>query len=159
LQVPFEVAGKASARMAVKVEGLDVVEINVLLGETAPGIFTTDGTRAAALNQDFTLNTPENPAAVGSVIQLFLTGQGLLDTTVETGALAPSSPPFPRPLLPVSVNIGGFDAKVLFAGLAPGFVGLTQINVEIPRGAGAASRVVVSFGPNQSGNSVLIAVR
>src|SRR5262249_30216743 len=53
LQVPFEVAGKASARMAVKVEGLDVVEINVLLGETAPGIFTTDGTRAAALNQDF----------------------------------------------------------------------------------------------------------
>ncbi len=160
LQVPFEIAGQTSARMAVKIDGLGAAEIDVLVREAAPGIFTT-GTRAAALNQDSTLNTPENPAATGSVIQLFLTGQGLLDTKVETGALTPSSPPFPKPVLPVTVNVGGFDANVLFAGLAPGFVGLTQINVEIPRGAGPASRarVVVGFGSNYTGTTPTIAVR
>jgi uncharacterized protein (TIGR03437 family) len=46
--------------------------------------------------------------------------------------VAPSSPPFPTPVAPVVVKIGGQIATVQFAGLAPGFIGLLQINVLIP---------------------------
>ncbi|MBI3695732.1 MAG: hypothetical protein HY238_12950 [Acidobacteria bacterium] len=161
LQVPFEVADKGSVRMVVTATGVEPGETTVSIVEAAPGIFTVGDNRAAALNQDFTLNSPDNPADAGSVIQLFITGQGVLDTKVETGALAPVAPPFPKPVLRVAVNIGGFEAKVLFAGLAPGFVGLTQINVEVPRGAGPTNqaRVVVGFGFNQTLTPAFVAVR
>jgi uncharacterized protein (TIGR03437 family) len=161
LQVPFEVAHKTTARLRVSVEGMDPAELPVEVAEAAPGIFTLDGNRAAALNQDFTLNGPDNPAPAGSVLQLFLTGQGLLNARVPTGELAPLTPPFPQPELPAAVRIGEFEARVLFAGLAPGFVGLTQLNVEVPRGLlpSANVRVAVGFGFYQTVKTALVAVR
>jgi uncharacterized protein (TIGR03437 family) len=161
LQVPFEVAHKTTARLRVSVEGMDPAELPVEVAEAAPGIFTLDGSRAAALNQDFTLNGPDNPAPAGSVLQLFLTGQGLLNTRVRTGELAPLTPPFPEPDLPVAVRIGELDARVLFVGLAPGFVGLTQLNVEVPRGLLPSdnARVAVGFGFYQTVKTALVAVR
>ena len=52
---------------------------------------------------------------------------------MTTGDVAPSSPPFPAPIAPVQVKIGGVTAEVQFAGLAPGFIdGLLQMNVLIP---------------------------
>jgi len=98
---------------------------------------------------------------VGTVLQLFLTGQGLLETRVRTGELAPLTPPFPRPYLPAAVRIGDLEARVLFVGLAPGFVGLTQVNVEVPRGVfpSDAARVAVGFGEYQSVKLATVAVR
>ena len=161
LQAPFELAGKTTARLRVTVEGLDPGDLVVEVAEAAPGLFTLDGTRAAALNQDFTLNGPDNPAAAGTVLQFFLTGQGSLDTRVRTGELAPLTPPFPRPRLPVAVRIGDLEATVLFVGLAPGFVGLTQVNVEVPRGVFPSdfARVAVGFGVYQAVKLATVAVR
>ena len=52
---------------------------------------------------------------------------------MTTGDVAPSIPPFPVPLAPVQVRIGGVLADLQFAGLAPGFIGgLLQMNVLIP---------------------------
>ena len=161
LQVPFEVAGKTSTRMVVNVEGQEPAEMSIEVSEAAPGLFTFGGLQAAALNQDFAVNGPDHPAAVGSVVQLFLTGQGLLVTSVRTGELAPATPPFPEPSLPVAVTIHGLNARVLFAGLAPGFAGLTQLNVEVPRGTLPTSqaRVAVAFGVYQALRTATIAVR
>jgi len=132
LQIPYEMAGRDSARMVVNVEGIDPATVDVALVAAAPAVFTVDGLQAAALNQDFTVNGPDNPAAPGSVIQLFLTGQGPVRPPVETGALAPSEP-LSLVTLPVAVRMQGFEAtKVPYAGLAPGFAGLMQLNVEIP---------------------------
>lgn len=127
LVVPREVAGKTRARMVVEAAGLDPAELEVAIAETAPGMFTVDGRRAAALNEDNQLNTPENRAPVGSVVQLFATGLG-------------------RGEVRVSINM--IDAGVRYAGPAPGFAGLGQINVEIPREVGASEfvRVVVRAG-------------
>ncbi len=143
LQAPFELAGKSSARLVLRVPGLDPAEATVPVAPAAPGLFTLDGSRAAALNEDGTLNRPENPASAGSVMQLFLTGQGLLGMAVETGALAPLEPPFPAPAAPVAVSINTIDALVRFAGLAPGLAGLLQLNVQIPERIGASERVMV----------------
>jgi uncharacterized protein (TIGR03437 family) len=161
LQVPFEIASHVTSRMRVTVPDLDPAELSLAVAEASPGIFTLDGRRAAALNQDNSANTPENPAAPGSVIQLFVTGQGAVNVPVASGGLAPESPPFPAPVLPVSVSIDALSARVLFAGLAPGFAGLLQVNAEIPRAVLPASNipVTVAVGVYQSAQVALIAVR
>lgn len=162
LQVPFEVASQGSAQIVANVAGLDPAALTVPVTAASLGIFTTNGTRAAALNQDFTLNTPDNRAVIGSVIHLYVTGQGLLSTPVATGSPAPLTPPFPAPLQqPVGVTMNGIQANVLFAGLAPGFVGLTQIDAEIPRALTPSDNVsvTVGIGFNQTPAPALIAVR
>ncbi len=144
LQIPYEVANRGSARMVVNGEGLDPAAVDIGLYRAAPGIFTIDRSRAAALNQDSTPNSPENPAPAGSVIQLFLTGQGPVSPVVPTGALAPAEPPFPAATSSVDVRIDAYDATVLYAGLAPGFAGLMQLNVEIPSFVTPSDRVRVA---------------
>ncbi len=161
LQVPFELAGRSTTRMVVSVEGLDPAELLLPLREAAPGVFTLDGSRAAALNQDSTVNHPDNSAAPGSVVSMFLTGQGVLDPPIETGALAPVEPPFPAPVLPVKVTMNGLEARVWFAGAAPGFAGLTQLNVEVPPSLRPSGPVNVSVlvGTHPAGKPVTLAVR
>jgi uncharacterized protein (TIGR03437 family) len=63
------------------------------------------------------------------VLQIFATGLGQTDPPGQTGEGAPS---FSRPLLPVTVTVGGVEAPVQYQGLAPGFVGLYQVNVQLP---------------------------
>jgi uncharacterized protein (TIGR03437 family) len=162
LQVPFEVVNQNSAVLTVTSAGLSPASVTVPVADTALGIFTVDNTRAAALNEDYSLNTPSNPATIGSVIQLYVTGQGAVNPKLATGLAAPSSPPFPAPTLqPVGVTMNGIQAKVDFAGLAPNFIGLLQINAVIPKALIPSNDISVSvgIGLNQAPASVLIAVR
>jgi uncharacterized protein (TIGR03437 family) len=160
LQVPYEVAGKTAARMTVSAAGFDPGDMVVPIADAAPGVFTLDGVRAAVLNEDSTLNTPDNPAQAGRLIQVFLTGQGLFSPKVETGALAPLAPPFPALALPVAVTIDGIPARIAFSGTAPGMAGLAQVNAEVPAGVAPSDRakLVVAVGA-ASAAPVMIAVR
>ena len=132
LQIPYESAGKAVVTAHIEVDGYDASDFTLNLVPANVGVFTTDRFRVAALNQDGSLNSAENPAPAGSVVQFYATGQGKLDLAIATGIAAPSLPPFPVPVTPVTVQIGGKPAKVKFIGLAPGTVGMLQLNVEIP---------------------------
>ena len=101
----------------------------------SPGFFTANaqGTgQIAALNQDNTVNSTTNMAKTGSYIQLFLTGQGSgiqgghpPDGAPTSGVVSTSSVP--------AVYIGGSLATLQYSGLAPGYPGLWQINVQIPK--------------------------
>ncbi|MGH9673355.1 MAG: hypothetical protein ACRD44_09250, partial [Bryobacteraceae bacterium] len=127
-----------------------------------PALFTLSGTGAgqvAALNQDNTLNGPQSPADVGSILQLFATGEGTLSPAPETGAFAEDTTA--RPLLPVTVTIGGVSATVLYAGPSPGSVfGLLQVNVAAPpAGQGAAVPVVLTVGSSRSPDGATVAIR
>ena len=73
--------------------------------------------------------TAENPAERGEVLQIFATGLGETNPPGQTGEAAPSSSTV---LLPVTVTVGGVEAPVQYQGLAPGFVGLYQVNVQLP---------------------------
>jgi uncharacterized protein (TIGR03437 family) len=143
LQVPVEIAGKRTTHLKVEVDGLDPAEMDLDVAEVAPGIFTVDGRYAAVLNQDSSVNSPQRPAAPGTVVQLFLTGQGTVTPRVETGALAPGPPSFAFPNQRVSVSIHSLEARVPYAGMAPGLAGLLQVNAEIPGAIGASDSVVV----------------
>jgi uncharacterized protein (TIGR03437 family) len=108
------------------------VQMNV----ASPGLFTASSTgvgQIAAVNQDGAINSPENRAQRGSVISLYATGQGFIPNAPADGEAAQgaiSTPDKPR----VIINAAFVDdADVQYSGLAPGFVGLWQINVRIPQ--------------------------
>jgi uncharacterized protein (TIGR03437 family) len=105
-------------------------------------------------NQDFTINTGANPARPGSVIIVYMTGQGAVDNPVATGAPA-SGNPLSQARLPVTAAIGGRTAEVLFAGLTPGFVGLLQVNLRVPLLSSGDYPVVVTIGGVASNSAVI----
>jgi len=97
-----------------------------------PGIFTING-QAAVLNQDGTVNTPANPAALGTIVSIYATGAGPLATPLEDGEITPLPPPYFPVLSAPEVLIAGVPATVEWAGAAPGLIaGGVQINVQLP---------------------------
>jgi uncharacterized protein (TIGR03437 family) len=160
-QVPVELAGQSTAQVVVQNGTLPSPPVSLSLAPTGPGIFTATVNgrpQGAVLNKDFTLNTPANPARLGDIIQVFATGQGQVSNTPANGAPAPSSPLATTPAPPV-VLIGGRQADIAFSGLAPGFVGLWQINAVVPAtiSAGDAVTVQIVYG-NATSNITTIAI-
>jgi uncharacterized protein (TIGR03437 family) len=118
----------------------------VQMDVASPGLFTFNASGTgplAALNQDNTVNTASNPIARGQVIQLFATGQGFVPGAAPDGQ--PSSGLVSTQWLPRVVIGTDFvaDSDIQYSGLAPGLVGLWQINVRIPDKVAPASAVTV----------------
>jgi uncharacterized protein (TIGR03437 family) len=160
--VPYEVDGAATAQILVNYRGYNVAAGTVTVAASAPSIFTmSSGTgQAAAINQDGSVNDAANPAAEGSTIVLYLTGEGQTSPFGVDGQIA-SSAPFPMPHLPVKVTIGGQTAAYSYAGAAPDDVaGVMQINAIIPSGiVGSAVPISVQIGTASTQNGVTIAVQ
>jgi uncharacterized protein (TIGR03437 family) len=143
--VPYEVSGATTVE--VEFEGRRSAPIPIRIVEAAPALFTQDASgrgRAAILNQDYGLNTPQRPAARGTVVMLYATGGGQTNPASSTGQIAGSD--LRTLALPVNVTIGGRLAETLYAGAAPGLVtGLLQINVWVPADAPTGDGVPVSI--------------
>lgn len=160
LQVPFELAGGAQADVVVNNNGILAVPDTIVIG-TAPALFTTGETGdgpGAFLRPDNSAVDASRPVAAGEVLQLFATGLGLLKNPAVTGEAAPGANEVAGI---VSVTIGGVTAEVQYAGLAPGWVGLYQINVVVPAGvAGDNVPVIVSVdGSPATGRAVIPLIR
>jgi uncharacterized protein (TIGR03437 family) len=97
------------------------------------------------------INTSTAPASVGDILEIYCAGLGPVSPTVADGVAAPLLT-LSRTVNPVSVIIGGQPAQVLFAGLAPGFAGLYQVNVVVPPGvaAGASVSLIVTEAGSSS---------
>jgi uncharacterized protein (TIGR03437 family) len=124
--VPYEVAGKATTQLQVMVQGTPTNTVSLPVAASSPGVF-------AITNQDGSVNSASNPASANSVLVLYGTGEGTTNPSVPDGNV--NATVFPKPVLPVSVQIGGQNAGIQYAGAGPGFVaGVLQVNVQIPPG-------------------------
>ncbi len=161
--VPYGVAGRARTRVEIEYQGRRSAVAEVQVTESAPAIFTVNssGTGAGAiLNEDATLNAPNNAAARNSVVVIYATGEGQTTPSGVDGQVTGAA--LKRPTLPVRVTIGGQQAEVLYAGSAPGLVsGVLQVNARVPAGvaAGSTVAVVVTVGSAGSQAGVTLAVR
>jgi uncharacterized protein (TIGR03437 family) len=157
---PYSVGG-GTVRLFVESAAAASAPVAVAVAATAPGIFTADGSgrgQASAINQDGTINGPSAPAAAGSVLSLYATGEGQTLPAGVDGKLA--APPLPQPLAPVTVTIGGVSAAVRYAGgAADQIAGLMQVNVVVPGGLSGAVPVVLTVGGVASQGGVTVTVR
>jgi uncharacterized protein (TIGR03437 family) len=136
-QVPMGApqTGTADVQVFQPATGRVLGDTTVGMNAALPGFFAQAGTgigAAAALNQDNTVNSQTNPAVQGSVIQLFGTGQGFIPGGPPDGNV--SNGPLPTPSVPMLIMGTDFvpPANIQYSGLAPGLVGVWQVNVLIP---------------------------
>jgi uncharacterized protein (TIGR03437 family) len=155
-QIPVDLP-VGTASIVVTANGVTVGTATVAIQAVSPGLFKLAENRAAALNPDYSVNSPAAPASAGSVIAAYLTGLGATDNPVATGAAASSNPPS-HVTATVTATVGGQPAEVQFAGLAPGYGGLYQVNVVIPQIAPGDYPLQVSAGGLPS-NTALVSVR
>ncbi|MBI1358405.1 MAG: hypothetical protein GC160_29060 [Acidobacteria bacterium] len=144
-QVPYEVADRSTVQVAVVRDGVRGPNVAMALQAAAPALFAwgDDPSRAIAVYADGTLNGEDNPAAPGQPLIFFATGEGQTAPPGRTGV--PAEAPYPAPLGDVELWIGGEQATLDYAGAAPGFVGLMQINARMTQASGKAS-VVLKVG-------------
>ena len=143
-QVPFEIA-PGTAQLTITSNGTTAGPVGLTIQSAAPGLFMYAGGRAPAINQDGTLNLPTNPAPAGSFVSVYLTGQGLVDQPIATGAAAPIRT-VSNTVAQTTATIGGIPATVSFSGLAPGYVGLGQVNLLVPNLPAGDQPVIVTIG-------------
>jgi uncharacterized protein (TIGR03437 family) len=161
--IPVSVAGKTSTVVWVEKNGATVAAVSVSAGDTAPALFTSDSSgkgQVAAFNQDFSINSPSNPAAPGSVVVLYGTGAGLWTEAIPDGQITGSHLVGPR--APVFVRVGKLPAQVIYAGTAPTLVnGVLQVNAVLPPEllSDPATPIQLIVGPYSSPPGTTIAVR
>jgi uncharacterized protein (TIGR03437 family) len=162
-QVPWELAGRLDTTITATEDGRSTAPHLLKLAKYAPGIFTTNGGSAgqgAILDGNYRLVDPSNPAVAGStVVQIYCTGLGPVTNQPATGSPSPNNP-LSTTIGQPSVIIGGALANVVFSGLAPGAVGLYQVNALVPSAAAKGNEVpaAIWIGGLQS-NTVTIPVK
>lgn len=139
LQIPYGLPpGPASLTLAFPQQGASGTTFT--LTATAPGIFT-DSNRFAV---------PQTSCARGQTCILFLTGQGEVSPVIPAGeapALSARLEELPRPLAPVTMTIGGVPAQIVFAGIPPALVGVTQVNFTVaPNTPTGPQDVIIRIG-------------
>jgi uncharacterized protein (TIGR03437 family) len=161
---PYSLAGKASTSITVAFRGAMSNSMLANLQATDPGLLTLDGSgqgQANIRNEDGSLNTPDNPAAIGSTVTLFFTGAGQTNPPGIEGSIAGDSGSTPAGKFFVTMD--GQFANAVSIGTVPGFLqGLIQVTVSVPdkvRPGDARSISITGPGPYAGSQTALISIR
>jgi uncharacterized protein (TIGR03437 family) len=155
-QIPWETK-TGSATVVVSVNGITSATVNITVQSAAPGLFV-QGSHAIVQNSDFSLNTSGNPAKAGGTIMAYLTGAGAVSPEPADGAAAGSGSGLSNVTPTVTASIGGQTAQVSFAGLAPDFVGLWQVNIVVPTGLTQGNYPLTVTVGGQTSNAASVSV-
>lgn len=165
--VPWELAGKQNAVFKVNIGDISTQVRDVAVNTYSPGLFQyiEGGTNKQLLameifrnNQRLGLHGSNRRARSGDVLEMYANGLGpLAGGNPPTGTASPSNPPLLTAVQP-TVTINGINAPVQFSGLAPGFVGLYQVNVQVPNGltSGEYNVVIRIGGVDSTAGKILI---
>jgi trimeric autotransporter adhesin len=171
--VPYQLAGILSPFVQVKYAGQTSNAITLSVVAAAPGVYTQNeqgSGPAAVYNQNGSVNSQSNPEKKGNVVEIFITGEGQTSPPGVTGMVTPitSVSQLPKPLLPVSVLIGGQPASIYFYGEVPFYQGnqlvyvsgVLQIDAIIPAATASGNvSLVVTVGNASSQSNVTLSVQ
>jgi uncharacterized protein (TIGR03437 family) len=138
IQVPFA-AGAGPAVLGINNNG-QIAGFAFQLSPASPGVFADAGG-----------NVLPNPVVkAGTAMALYVTGTGDVTPALKTAyspAVGAALASLPVPVLPLSVTVGGAPAFVEFAGITPGLIGVTQVNILVPASTPTGNQpVVVTVG-------------
>jgi uncharacterized protein (TIGR03437 family) len=135
--------------------------IPIQLAAASPALFQADANNVIAVEAAGTLITPSTPAQPGDVIILYATGLGTTAPPVVysqipfTAARVVQSESFTVQLDAVPVDPGA----IFYAGIAPGFAGLYQINLTLPLSTGPNPQITIGFSGNMSPPGITLPVQ
>ena len=161
--VPYAVDGKLGTQVQVRNGSLTSDAVAMPVAQVSPSIFSVNlsGTGPAAiLNQDgLTVNSAKSPAAKGSYISIYATGEGQTNPGGIDGRMATGGN-LPKPVREVRAWVDGKLAEVQYAGAAPDAVaGLFQVNVRIPLDAASGDvPIEIHVGAASSQRGMTVAV-
>ena len=144
VQVPWEATGYAPFGMIVNGAPSNLQDATV--STYSPGVFMVSPTLGAITHADGSLVSDTSPAAANETVVVYATGLGPVSGAMVTGNPASTTSLQPTSPNQATANIGGINAPVSFSGLTPGFVGLCQINVQVPANAASGSLLIISIG-------------
>jgi uncharacterized protein (TIGR03437 family) len=160
-QVPWQLSGQTQVPLTVTSGDLTSAPIMVTLAAQAPGIFVLNsaGQAAALIAGTASIVAPagsyagSRAAQQGEYITIYCTGLGSVSNQPATGAVASSTTLSATSGASIAVSIGGISAPVSFSGLAPGFLGLYQINVQVPLTSPTGSAVPLTISMGGAGSN------
>jgi uncharacterized protein (TIGR03437 family) len=141
-QVPWEVANQTTATIEVLHSGIVSHSVSVPVVAAQPGIinYSSGGNNfGVILHANYQLADIGHPVKSGETVLIYCTGLGVVNSPPADGAPASGQTTIAAPV----VTVGGISGAVAFSGLAPGFVGLNQVNVVIPPGVPSGNQPVV----------------
>jgi uncharacterized protein (TIGR03437 family) len=165
-QVPFGLGINTQQQLIVQNDNALSVPQSLVVAAAQPGIYTQDlsGTGPGIIT-DFTTGNQEitasNPAHVGDTLVIYCNGLGAVSPAVPTGTPAPTDGTLTQTVNAVTVTIGGVSEAAEFAGLAPGYPDLYQVNAVVPAGVqpGNSVPVVLTVAGQSSPAVVTIVVQ
>ena len=159
-------SGTADLQVIRTDNGQTLGDTTINMTTVAPGLFTASGTgngQAAAINDDGTYNGATNPISRGHVLQVFGTGLGNIPGAPNDGSAVSAATPTTESATAI---IGGIACPVQYSGLAPGLVGVWQVNVYVATGVvpttsqpNRTSELIVFLGGTPSGGSALYGIQ
>jgi uncharacterized protein (TIGR03437 family) len=160
-QLPFTLSGNTT--LTINTPGGTSNNFSFNVQPTAPSVFLTGaagpeaGLALIVRDDDGQLVTPTNPIHPKDIITIYLTGMGQTTPAIKAGQSSPSNP-LAYVAVPAVVTLGGTALSVGYAGLAPGEVGVYQINATVPF-KGVPTGLSIPLNISQGGVSTTLTVR
>ena len=158
-QVPWEIAPLSSVVLQVETNGVSSLPVQVPVLAAQPGViaYNVGGTNfGVVLHANFQLADSAHPVVAGETVLIYCVDLGaispaLKDGEAGTGAEITVATP--------TATLGGQNAPISFHGTAPGFVGLYQVNVQIPTGLASGNQPLVLIISGVSSQTVQLPVK
>jgi uncharacterized protein (TIGR03437 family) len=168
IQIPYEAPATQQVPIVLSVNNALTLPVMLSIVPATPGVLSADDGPTtpdvqndahiiAQHSADFSLVSSSNPAKPGEYLVMYLVGMGPTNPSVPSGAATPSSPFSPVVNQP-TVTVASQPSTVAFAGLTPGFVGLYQINFQVPPSANAGELEVDVTQNGVAANPTLLPV-
>ena len=167
VQLPYDLTPSQQLPILLSVNNALTLPVTLDIVPTAPGVLsdfdgptppsTQNGAHIIAQHANGSLVTSASPAKPGEDLVMYLVGLGATKPSVASGAATPNSPLSYATLAP-TVTVDSLPSTILFAGLTPAFVGLYQIDFQVPAGAHSGDVVVTVSQNGVAANSTLLPV-
>ncbi|HLJ51390.1 MAG TPA: hypothetical protein VKU01_35530 [Bryobacteraceae bacterium] len=145
----------------VMLDGVYGPSITIILSDAAPALFQLDPLTPVATRLDGSVISAGSPARPGDFVTLYATGLGDTIPPAQYAHLAVGVAPLQR-AGDFRVMLDGMplDAgSIYYAGLAPGYAGLYQINIKLPDNTGANPELQIALGDAISVTGLILPVQ
>lgn len=158
-QVPFETAGISSAPVVVTRDGNSSSPVDATILNSQPAIYTNPPGQAVVVhNANYSQVNANRPLQPGEFAFLYAAGLGSISNTPSTGNAAPARP-LAAATAHVTISLAGLPCDVQFAGLAPGLVGVYQVNFRVPANTPGGAQDLVLTADTSAAPTVKVLIQ